>query len=782
MTSTMVRFDWSAKTVPRSDHLTDKTVGHSVVGHTVKVVSDSDGDNEAKSTGSKEQPVSPLQFTACSMEDDDQLINIEIKAKKRRRTSEEENMMETVNDVMNLSLRHTFNEPSSSLSPATSSSDHDMNSDRDMSGQEGSLVNHPLTKRARLTPSSASSLPTNLHTNGGHGGQLSKSPFTNGRNRSIDSLMNQLNSVTNNSSSSYINASLVNHDNGQNGGSGGGGDHGHQEEGRSMSPSTMASLMNVNLSQLQMQQLLQQQILSPSQLQNILQQQLRSALTDQRSEALSSNAATLNSSSNGLPEGLMHLQEQLQLNMVQQSQTYQQLTSMTNGTSSGSTSKSRQQLELQIHQLQVQQQQIMQQLHLASQQKQYLLGSLGPYLSELWKHQSASALPSPNTPASSQTSDSLDIMAKLSKLNSSSLSYGDKEDTKDLAEADYPKVLYGHGVCKWPGCEAICDDFQSFVKHLNHEHGLDDRSTAQARVQMQVVQQLELQLEKEKQRSNAMMSHLHIKQRAQLNLNAMAAMSALAPASGNLKLSSSRHYGDSQMEADKYAFEEAKPLNLSHSQEHSKLSKGLNGSLSPVSGKLHSSPPLSTLNGQYFSLSVATLVDRDGQLSPPSLGLLGHGSAGRHRLSDKTRDNTGVSDKMMLSGVGGLQDSPARRRIAERANLDITEEITRNREFYKNADVRPPFTYASLIRQSIIESPERQLTLNEIYNWFTTTFCYFRRNAATWKNAVRHNLSLHKCFMRVENVKGAVWTVDEMEFYKRRPQRLQERLPSNSSP
>lgn len=39
------------------------------------------------------------------------------------------------------------------------------------------------------------------------------------------------------------------------------------------------------------------------------------------------------------------------------------------------------------------------------------------------------------------------------------------------------------------------------------------------------------------------------------------------------------------------------------------------------------------------------------------------------------------------------------------------------------------------------------------------------------QNAVRHNLSLHKCFMRVENVKGAVWTVDEVEFYKRRPQR-----------
>lgn len=26
-------------------------------------------------------------------------------------------------------------------------------------------------------------------------------------------------------------------------------------------------------------------------------------------------------------------------------------------------------------------------------------------------------------------------------------------------------------------------------------------------------------------------------------------------------------------------------------------------------------------------------------------------------------------------------------------------ELQRNREFYRNADVRPPFTYASLIRQ-----------------------------------------------------------------------------------
>lgn len=50
----------------------------------------------------------------------------------------------------------------------------------------------------------------------------------------------------------------------------------------------------------------------------------------------------------------------------------------------------------------------------------------------------------------------------------------------------------------------------SNFRHLNTEHNLDDRSTAQARVQMQVVSQLELQLQKERDRLQAMMHHLHI--------------------------------------------------------------------------------------------------------------------------------------------------------------------------------------------------------------------------------------------------------------------------------
>ncbi|XP_078391396.1 forkhead box protein P1-like [Cetorhinus maximus] len=104
-------------------------------------------------------------------------------------------------------------------------------------------------------------------------------------------------------------------------------------------------------------------------------------------------------------------------------------------------------------------------------------------------------------------------------------------------------------------------------------------------------------------------------------------------------------------------------------------------------------------------------------------------------------------------------------------NTIFFSDINPTLEYYRIYSVRPPLTYAALIRWAILESPDRQLTLNEIYQWFTHTFAFFRYNTATWKNAVRHNLSLHKCFVRVENVKGSVWTVDELEFQRRRGQK-----------
>ncbi|XP_075469746.1 forkhead box protein P4 isoform X2 [Ascaphus truei] len=261
----------------------------------------------------------------------------------------------------------------------------------------------------------------------------------------------------------------------------------------------------------------------------------------------------------------------------------------------------------------------------------------------------------------------------------------DSSSHYEVSPCSHP--LYGHGECRWPGCEALCEDMGQFVKHLNTEHALDDRSTAQCRVQMQVVQQLEIQLTKESERLQAMMTHLH------------------------MRPSEPKQF--------------SQPLNLV------------------------SSASLTKISPDTFP---------DGLPHPPTSATA---------PITPLRQGASVISSSSLPTMG-----PVRRRIVDKFCTPISSELAQNHEFYKNAEVRPPFTYASLIRQAILDTPDRQLTLNEIYNWFTRMFAYFRRNTATWKNAVRHNLSLHKCFVRVENVKGAVWTVDELEYQKRRPPKM----------
>ena len=46
--------------------------------------------------------------------------------------------------------------------------------------------------------------------------------------------------------------------------------------------------------------------------------------------------------------------------------------------------------------------------------------------------------------------------------------------------------------------------------------------------------------------------------------------------------------------------------------------------------------------------------------------------------------------------------------------------------------------------QAILEAPYQQLTLHDIYTWFTTTFCYFRRNAASWKVRINFVFTWYK--------------------------------------
>ncbi|KAK6621170.1 hypothetical protein RUM43_011476 [Polyplax serrata] len=77
---------------------------------------------------------------------------------------------------------------------------------------------------------------------------------------------------------------------------------------------------------------------------------------------------------------------------------------------------------------------------------------------------------------------------------------------------------------------------------------------------------------------------------------------------------------------------------------------------------------------------------------------------------------------------------------------------------------KPPYSFSCLIFMAIEDSHARALPVKEIYSWITDHFPYFIKAPTGWKNSVRHNLSLNKCFKKVDKApnlgKGSLWIVD----------------------
>ncbi|KAF9946861.1 Forkhead box protein J2 [Mortierella alpina] len=92
-------------------------------------------------------------------------------------------------------------------------------------------------------------------------------------------------------------------------------------------------------------------------------------------------------------------------------------------------------------------------------------------------------------------------------------------------------------------------------------------------------------------------------------------------------------------------------------------------------------------------------------------------------------------------------------------------EVPPGLEHFHSKYPKPTHSYSFLITTAILESPQQQLTLNEIYEWVMDRYPWYRTAINGWKNSIRHNLSLNKAFIRVprpqnEPGKGSYWKLD----------------------
>ena len=168
--------------------------------------------------------------------------------------------------------------------------------------------------------------------------------------------------------------------------------------------------------------------------------------------------------------------------------------------------------------------------------------------------------------------------------------------------------------------------------------------------------------------------------------------------------------------------------------------------------------------GSALSRALAAMDDEELHRDPLSRSCFAELRLEKGRMEDDEDDEE-------LTSLSWLQDSDLLKNLSTvcTSPIDDVKENTINGGTYgqthpphvpynplKHVNSKPPYSFSCLIFMAIEDSPIKKLPVKDIYNWILTHFPYFRNAPTGWKNSVRHNLSLNKCFKKVEKDKRQV--------------------------
>ena len=79
---------------------------------------------------------------------------------------------------------------------------------------------------------------------------------------------------------------------------------------------------------------------------------------------------------------------------------------------------------------------------------------------------------------------------------------------------------------------------------------------------------------------------------------------------------------------------------------------------------------------------------------------------------------------------------------------------------------KPPYSFIALISMAIANSPEKRVTVSQMYQYIEGRFPYYKQCTRNWRASVRHTLSVNDCFVRTAKKRsdggdqGGLWAID----------------------
>jgi len=137
----------------------------------------------------------------------------------------------------------------------------------------------------------------------------------------------------------------------------------------------------------------------------------------------------------------------------------------------------------------------------------------------------------------------------------------------------------------------------------------------------------------------------------------------------------------------------------------------------------------------------------DSGADPPSANFL----ANLQQL-DKFADDGELTSLDWLQDINLLRNiSPDQHRFFDPSlQKENTFMLPYDSEF--NPGGKPPYSFSVLIFMAIESSPKQRLPVKKIYEWIADQFPFYKQAPKGWRNSVRHNLSLNRCFRKVDKV------------------------------